>query len=483
MYKRVKNKQLTFGDFNQPTGLKMNSENRWIKMADCIPWGELEEKYAILFPSNTGNVAKSLRTALGSLIIKTKYGYSDEELVEQLTENPYYQYFIGLPGYQDAAPLDSSTLVLFRKRITAEMLMEANTCLLKANESDSKDQDDSAKDDNSNSGTNNSNGDVNLPKNKGTLILDATCAPSNIRYPQDFSLLNEARGKLEQIIDRFCADYVLTKPRMYRREARKNYLALAKSKKRSKMKIRKTIRKQLGYVKRNLGYLYNFMSEGYAPSSKEIVLIETIVMLYEQQNYMYKNKIHSVENRIVSIQQPWLRPIIRGKTKSPVEFGIKFDMSVDESGYSRIEKLSFDAYNESTCLQGTVESYKERTGRYPECVLVDQIYRTRKNRSFCKEKGIRLSGPKLGRPSKNNEYDKKIEYQDNVDRIEVERKFSLGKRCYSLGLIKAKLKETTRTAIALSVFVMNLFMITSRSFFHYLNMLLSCCENFVEVIG
>jgi len=131
--------------------------------------------------------------ALGALIIQTKFQYADRELVEQITENSCLQYFIGLPGYQEEAPFDASTLVLFRKRISAEMLMEVNDCLL------------AHKDDDNNSNTSSSagnGGDDNALKedtNKGTLTLDATCAPANIRYPQDISLLNEAREKLETI--------------------------------------------------------------------------------------------------------------------------------------------------------------------------------------------------------------------------------------------------------------------------------------------
>ena len=295
-------------------------------------------------------------------------------------------------------------------------------------------------------------------------MLDATCAPSNIRYPQDFSLLNETREKLETIIIRFCKMYGFSRPRMYRREARKNYLALAKAKKRSTKKIRATIRKQLAYIKRDIKYLENYMEDGYAPTSKEISLLMTIYKLYEQQQYMYQNKVHSVDNRIVSIAQPWIRPIVRGKTKAPVEFGAKFDLSVDDNGFGRIEKISYDAYNESTVLVETVERFKERTGHYPERLLADQIYRTRDNRNFCKTHGIRLSGPKLGRPSlaKQSVKEKKQEYQDNTDRIEVERSFSLSKRCYGMDLIRTRLYDTTLTSIALSVFVTNLFKIQSR---------------------
>lgn len=254
---------------------------------------------------------------------------------------------------------------------------------------------------------------------------------------------------------------------MYRRQARKNYLALAKTKKRSSKKIRATIRKQLSYIKRDIKYLEEYMEEGYAPTSKEISLLMTIYKLYEQQQYMYQNKVHSVEDRIVSITQPWIRPIVRGKSKAPVEFGAKFDLSLDENGYGRIEKISYDAYNESTVLIEAVERFKERTGNYPERVLADQIYRTRENRGFCKLHGIRLSGPKLGRPSmsKQSVWERKQEYQDNTDRIEVERSFSLSKRCYGLGLIRTKLYDTTLTSIALSVFVTNLFKIQSRILF------------------
>ena len=468
MYKPINKLHHSFLDFNQPMVLHMNSDNRWIKLADRIPWDEFEVKYARLFPSGTGNVAKPFRMALGALIIQTKFQYSDRELVEQITENPYLQYFIGLPGYQEEAPFDAGTLVLFRKRISAEMLMEVNEYLPAH-----KDDDNNTPPSSGNSGDNDA---LKEDTNKGTLTLDATCAPADIRYPQDISLLNEAREKLETIIYRFCKSYGLPLPRRYRRRARKDYLSFAKSKKHSAKKIRKALRKQLGYVARDIGYLEKFMSDGYAMTDKEISLYLTIITLYEQQKYMYDNKVHSVEHRIVSISQPWLRPIVRGKVKAPVEFGAKFDLSLDSEGYGRIEKISFEAYNESTCLIEAVERFKERTGYYPKRVLADQIYRTRENRSYCKEHGIRLSGPKLGRPSAAVKVDKKQEYQDNTDRIEVERTFSLSKRCYGMDCITTKLEETQLTSVALSVFVMNLFKIQRRILYALLYLIRFWCN-------
>lgn len=230
MYKYTYNTQSSFLTFNQPLALHMNPENRWIKMAGSIPWDVFERKYSRLFKGKNGRVAKPLRLALGSLIIQTKYQYSDRELVEQLTENPYYQYFISLPGYQEEPPIDASTLVLFRKHLKMDVIMEANEYMLDAlKEKETNDKKDNDPTDPPSGGSKDATPEKEL-ENKGTLMLNATCSPSNIRYPQDFSLSNEAREKLETIIIRFCKSYGFSRPRMYHRQARKNYLALAKVK-------------------------------------------------------------------------------------------------------------------------------------------------------------------------------------------------------------------------------------------------------------
>lgn len=447
-----KNHQITLFDFNQSCGMELDKTNEWIRLADAIPWGRMEEKYAAMFPSKTGHPATPLRMALGILIIQKRKKLSDRAVIKEIQENPYLQYFLGMEKFSHEAPVKPTVLVSFRKRLSAEFLMEMNEYILEVSAPTREHE----------PGKESRNADsANTPsqdmENLGTQILDATCSPSNIRYPQDFSLLNEAREKLEAMIDYFHKEFhPWAKPRTYRKVARKEYLALAKTKKRSKKKIRSTIRKQLGCVRRDLGYLEKYMSEGYALPPKYINCYLTIMELYEQQKYMFDNKTHSVENRIVSISQPYLRPIVRGKAKSPVEFGAKYDVSIDEKGHARLEKISFEPYNESTIFIDVMKHYRERTGHYPKRVLVDQIYRTRENRNFCKENNIRMSGPKLGRPAKEKKSTKE-EYQDNTDRIEVERFFSTEKRCNGAGLIMTKLEETTLSSIALSILVTNLF--------------------------
>lgn len=211
------------------------------------------------------------------------------------------------------------------------------------------------------------------------------------------------------------------------------------------------IRRELFNLSRDMRYIELYLAAGYELPDKYQQLYQTIQKLYELQKYMYDHKTHRIEHRIVSLRQPHLRPIVRGKVKAPVEFGVRYDMSIDEKGHALMEKLSFDPYNGGGILNDAVERYKTRTGHYPTRVLADQIYRSRINQEFCKQHGIRMSGPRLGRPPKEKQSTKREEYQDNVDRIEVERFFSLDKHCYGADFIMTKLPETTLSSIAMSV--------------------------------
>ncbi len=181
--------------------------------------------------------------------------------------------------------------------------------------------------------------------------------------------------------------------------------------------------------------------------------LDTIRTIYEQQKYMYDHRTHSVPDRIVSVSQPFVRPIVRGKAAKPVEFGAKLDISV-VAGWTRLEFCSFDAYNEAGNLQAMAERFRKREGHYPSRILADKIYRNRENLRYCREHGIRLSGPALGRPKKGETRDKAQDYRDECERVEVERRFSLAKRKCGMGLVTAKLRETAAHVIAMSVLVL-----------------------------
>ena len=446
---RYSNGQISLSDFKQPVGMNLKENNRWVKKAKIIPWLEIEKRYAALFKNRNGNVAKPLQLALGACLVQAEYGYSDEEVPLQIQENPYLQYFCGYTGYDDEhMPFDPSLMVYFRKRLTPEVLGEINELILKEAKKAEAAENSDHNDDGGNGG-----GD-----NKGTLILDATCAPVNIRFPQDVSLLDEAREKAEAIIDE-ChkerTDRTAKKPRTYREKAHKSSLRYMRSRKHTEKKTRGAIREQLQYLRRDLGIIQDFLNSGTVLNARQLKLIETLQTVYDQQKYMYDNRTHSVPNRIVSIHEPFIRPIVRGKAGKPVEFGPKLDISVAD-GWTRLEYYSFDAYNESAMLQDSIERYRVREDHYPELVLADKIYRNRDNPAFCKARGIRLSGPALGRPKKDEPRNKKQDYLDQNDRIEIERQFSLAKRKCNLGKVMTKREDTIGFTLAMSIVVLNL---------------------------
>ena len=124
--------QLSFTTFNSSCGLQLDPENEWIRISKQLPWRAWESLYSIQFPSETGNVAKSCRMVMGSLIIQMRMGFTDRGLVEQIQQNPYYQYFIGLPAFQHEAPFARTLLVEWRKRIDLDFVIKANDLLCDA---------------------------------------------------------------------------------------------------------------------------------------------------------------------------------------------------------------------------------------------------------------------------------------------------------------------------------------------------------------
>lgn len=489
MYHRKAWEQITMYDFNQGFGFPISEDNRWVQLSKKIPWAEAEGLYAEKFEKGndpgTGNVALPFRTALGALIIRRVLGLSDRGTVKSIQETPCLQYFLGFARYEDKPPFDPSMMVHFRERLDLDA-MGAITDLVIAFEKKTaaagrrEGMDDSqpcAPDAETLRASMEAAAaaiaagvllgakgrqdayTLGAGKNAGTLIIDATCCPVNIRYPQDFSLLNEAREKLEAILERICREHGQKKPRTYCRVVRREYLSLAKARKKGGKRIRHMVRILLGCVARNTRYIQTLQGRGFALTAKETVQMGIIQELYRQQKYMYDNKVHRVDQRIVSLHMPFIRPIVRGKTPEPVEFGPKMDLSVDAGGNSRVEFYSYEAYNESKHLVDAIEAYRRRTGRYPERVLADTIYRNRENRIYCQKRGIRMSGPRLGRPPADQERAKaakQAEKKDMVDRIEVERRFSREKRCFGLDKVWEKKKDTVGSSVALGVLLDNL---------------------------
>ena len=439
-------------DFGLPSCGKLSPDNRWVKMAQLIPWDEFESEYAKNFPTEMGAPAKSFRMALGALIIKEKLGISDRETVEQIRENPYLQYFIGQSSYSKELAFDPSLLVHFRQRISPNLINKVNERMVEKIRSITPVKPEKKKDSDA----------KNESPNRGKLILDATCAPADITYPTDLGLLNKARVHTEKIIDILYKPIkyqTSKKPRTYRNLARKDYLLIAKQRRPSRNKKRQAIKKQLQYIKRNLAHIEQLIESGATLerlSKKQYKTLLVLTEVYRQQQWLFDNNKQSIQDRIVSLTQPHIRPIVRGKAGKSVEFGAKISASCFE-GYVFLDRMSWDNFNESGDLKTQVEAYHKFTGYYPESVHADRIYRNRENRAWCKEKGIRLIGPPLGRPPANVSKSKKRQaLEDDRIRNAIEGKFGEGKRRFGLNRIMAKLDNTSQTTIAITFLVMNL---------------------------
>jgi hypothetical protein len=296
--------------------------------------------------------------------------------------------------------------------------------------------------------------------NQEKLIVDASCTPADIRYPTDLSLLNEAREKSEKIIDRLHEPLrgEEKKPRTYRKRARRDYLKAAKKRNLGGKELRKALGKQLRYLRRDLGHIETLAKRNSLEllSRREYRNLLVVGEVYRQQERMYEERSRRIDDRIVSISQPHVRPIVRGKAGVPVEFGAKISVSLVE-GYTFIDRMSWDNFNESGELIEQIERYRQRFGYYPESVHADRIYRSRDNLKYCARHGIRLSGPKLGRPKRMvDPAERKQMREDELERNAVEGKFGQGKRRYGLGLIRAKLAETSGSMIGTAILVMNL---------------------------
>jgi len=431
--------QLHIFDLTLEDTFKLDPENRWVKRAKLVPWDMAEAKYMHLFSKN-GRPAKQIRMALGSLLIQEYLKCSDEETVQSIAEQPYLQYFVGLKKFTNQAPFDASLMVWFRKRLSRKFMAELNEAMCAAEAAPGEVEKPEDDDDESHG---------------GTLIVDATCCPADITYPTDTGLLAEAVEKTDKMIDVLHEPNIgeRPRPRTYREKSRKVFAQFVKQRKPSQKSIRACKRSLLGYLRRNLGVIHKMLENGGVLSEKQAEQLEVIHTLYEQQERMYKDKTHSVEERIVSISQPHIRPIVRGKAGKTVEFGAKVAISVVE-GYVFVDEIEYDPFHEGNWLEFAILNYYKRFGCYPKEILADQIYRDRYNRKLCKELQIRLQGKPLGRPPKNKPYD--YELEDVGRRNEVEGKIGTLKTRYGLGRIRAKLEDTSVTAIHMAVFAFNL---------------------------
>jgi len=448
MFRRQDKNQLSFVEPNRRFVVLINPENRWAKLSDMMPWDKIDEHYAENMCESNGRFGLPSRMAFGAIFAKEDLNLTDEGMVTAISENVYLQYFLGMHDYQDTPLFDSSMMVHFRKRFSAEFITKVNEYICTGKWPDDN---------------NSIQSPDELPppeevEHKGRLTLDATVAPSDIRHPNDVSLLHQCRVNLEELIDSILgAGFAVGNKTQYNRHsAHRKYINFIKKKKKTKAKIKAALESQLNYLKMAIEQLEEHM----LINGMEIIrdhewdLIDTICRIYLQQEYMLKNGVCSCESKIMSLRQPFVRAIYRNKARTKYEYGQKLALS-KANGFVFVEQQAWENFNECNTLQQSVLNHYNRFGYYPAVVLADQIYQTKANMKFCESLKIKLSG--AGCKKKDaDQAEKEQAYKDVCARNEIEGVNGVLKRRYGMDLIMCWDKHNAEVEVNLQILAMNL---------------------------
>lgn len=433
MVYRKKTVQRSFESLGEALGTPLSTNNHWVQLAEVLPWAAMEEVYQSIFPSKLGRAAKPFRLLYGAQLIKQKYGWSDVRLVAMIRDTPAFQHFVGIDDYQASLPFEPSTLTKFRKRIApiSELLRQIVADDVRAKL-------------------------IAQGVDVSELIIDATAVPVNIKFPQDTHLLNQSRLDLEKMIDDLRKQLAVNPPRTYKRTAQKEWNNYSRHLKQQRKHRQTIIQHQLQYVKRDLRYVKELRAQGGQLADWQTQQLETIQKVYEQHSYMFEHQTHQVADRIVNLDQPFIRPIKRGKAKQPTEFGAKIDLSMT-GGILELERFDFNNFHESMDLKAAIDHHWDLYGQYPTRVLVDKTYRNRANRAYCEARDIEMPGSKPGRPPKHPDPAKKkamIEAENR--RGAIERRISYLKFQSGLSLVKAKRIESIAVTVDFAIVNANL---------------------------
>ena len=384
-------KQLPIFKDLTPYSGQIDEQNRWIKIADLVPWDEMEEAYRSAFDPLKQAVMKPSRLILGLLLGQMLLSLSDREILEYFHENPYFQYFCGYDNF--IAKIDSkrvchdSLLSKQRKRLGKRYTDRFQAAVLE------------------------------MLKKRGLvqgkkLMLDATVFPANISYPNDVKLLNTTREwacemslRIKNIID------PQSKVRTYRRVARRVYRGYCNVKRKNRAFIRKSTKQMIRFTRRNVAQLAQLIRRLETHCSDITHLgrtslkgikerLQTALTILAQQTERVTTRGRHIQDRIVSLHQPKVRPIVRGKDGKSVEFGPKAHIArVD--GYAILDECQFDAFHEGIRLKDSLNKHTDRFGCAPDTLYADQLYANRANRSLLAEKDIEHNFKAIGRPPKH----------------------------------------------------------------------------------
>lgn len=304
-------------------------------------------------------------------------------------------------------------------------------------------------------------------KDLDTMYTDATCYESEMRYPTDQKLLWECNEKAYAVMCKASGRLGVHRPRTKYLDVERANMGYMKQRKHSRSQTRRIVRRLLqllGKILKEIRKMEREPAGAEVLTDKERKTIGIVTKVYRQQSNHFEsgNPRESIPDRIVSVSKPYVRPIVRGKEVKSVEFGAKCN-NIQVDGISFIEKLSFNAFNEGRRLQHCVKMHKRLFGVEVKKIGGDTSYAGKENRDFCKEKDIRTSFVKRGRPSKTaKEKDFVRQELARVRATTMEGSFGTQKEHYSMRRIKARKKETELLYIFFGIHTANAVLLAER---------------------
>lgn len=404
-----------------------------------IPWSGLISLLKLKDSKKGPSSIFSPRGKIALMFLKHHACCSDKKLIDQLNANLDFQFFCDIHIPPDARLTNYKIVSAIRCEIAQRLNVQKAQDVLLENW-------------------------LPFMENLDSITFDASCYESSIRYPTDVKLLWEAvewsYAQLKQLSRKVGIPVIRTK---YIKWANR-YISYAKMRnkrqkkrralKRSLIRLLDKINKQLSHIEKT----YNSLKFHLAYRRRRA----TIEKLYEQQFEMFHENKNKVKNRIVSIDKPYIRPIVRGKEKKPVEFGAKVHkLQID--GISIIEHLSFDAFNEGTRLKQTIFKAQRLTCKKVKIIGADAIYATNANRKFLTKHNIRTDFKPKGRPSKDQKAQKQLARMITKERVSrLEGSFGTDKEHFLLKKNLARTKETEILMIFFGIHTSNALKIGKR---------------------
>ena len=400
-----------------------------------LPLKEMADELASHFPKKHSRGNTPMFPPDGEvelMFLKPYTGLSDDGLIEMLNGSIHMQMFCGVLIDPSRPIKDGKIVSAIRNRLAPRLdIVRQQSVLYKKWDS--------------------------MLKDKDLCMSDATCYESHLRYPTDIKLMWECCEWLHKLLQKTCREQGERLPRSKYNEVAKARLAYAKQRKPKKSATRRMQRRLLKLLGKLIGQ-WNCLCRMYAPvihlSAEQDKRIMAIKEVHRQQTDHFNKK--GVKHRIVSIDRPYIRPIVRGKENKRVEFGAKVN-NIQVDGISFIEHHSFEAFNEGTRLKQCVEYQESLTGVKVTRIGMDTIYANNENHKYCTERGITTNFVRKGPKPKDEQADIPTARRiiGNLRATVMEGSFGNQKQHFGVGRIAARNRHSETLLLFFGIHMAN----------------------------